>query len=84
MGVMSCYRNGCERVMCDTYVESCGYICNDCQREFEDYLKNEGLNPQTEGQIERELRKFMETEKDFYKEGGEMSVNEFFKKHTRD
>lgn len=83
MGVMSCSRKSCENIMCDTYVNSVGYVCYDCQREFEDYLKSNQLNPETEGQIEKELKTFMDTEKDFYREGNEMSVGQFFKQHTR-
>jgi len=34
MGVMSCHRKCCENIMCDTYIDGIGYVCNDCQTEF--------------------------------------------------
>ena len=83
MGVMSCSRYGCENIMCDTYVDGVGYVCYDCQKEFEKYLKKKGLNPETEGQIKKHLKDFMETEKDEYVEGKEMDVDEFFRSYTR-
>lgn len=83
MGVMSCHRIGCESIMCDTYVNSVGYICNECQREFKDYVESEGLDASTEGKIERTLKGFMNTDKDSFTEGKEISIEEFFEKHTR-
>jgi hypothetical protein len=69
--------------MCDTYVNGIGYVCYQCRSEFEKYLESEGLNPTTEGEIKRELQKFMATEKGQYAQGKEMTVNEFFIKHDR-
>lgn len=51
MGVMSCHRNGCTNIMCDTYVLGLGYICSDCKDEFKTYLENGFLNPITEREI---------------------------------
>lgn len=34
MGVMSCDRNGCDSVMCDSYSPQFGYICYECKREL--------------------------------------------------
>lgn len=84
MGVMSCLRTACDNIMCDTYVDGVGYVCNDCQKEFKEYLNKEGINARTEGEIRRVLEKFMETLKDDYTQGNEMDVNEFFKSYTRD
>jgi hypothetical protein len=85
MGVMSCSRNACDNIMCDTYVDGdIGYVCNDCQKEFKEYLSKERINATTEGEIRRALEKFMETRKDDYTQGNEMDVNEFFKSYTRD
>jgi hypothetical protein len=83
MGVMGCHREGCGNIMCDTYVDGIGYVCNECQKEFKDYLEKEGLTPQREGEIRRELQKFMATEKSMYDMGKEMTINEFFNKHDR-
>ncbi len=81
---MSCSRTACDNIMCDTYVNGVGYVCNDCQKEFKEYLSKERINATTEGEIRRALEKFMETRKDDYTQGNEMDVNEFFKSYTRD
>lgn len=83
MGVLSCSRPDCPQIMCDVYVNGIGYVCYECQKEFRDYLEKEGLNPQTEGEIRRELQKFMATNRGSYDKGKEMTVNEFFTKHDR-
>jgi hypothetical protein len=83
MGVMSCSRKDCDNIMCDTYVQSVGYICSDCKSEFKEYLQKNGLNPTTEGQINKELEKFMATSKDTYKDGNETTVDDFFNERTR-
>ena len=80
---MSCSRKDCDGIMCDTYVSSVGYICYECQSEFKEYLEKEDLNPKTEGQIIRELEKFMVTTKDKYVEGKETTVCDFFEERTR-
>lgn len=44
MGVMSCSRNTCDNIMCDTYVDGdVGYVFNECQQEFKEYLSKEGI-----------------------------------------
>jgi hypothetical protein len=78
MGVMSCSRNGCESIMCDTYVDSIGYVCRYCQDEFKEYLKKENIQANTEGEIKRALETFMSTYKGRYEKGSEMSVDDFF------
>ena len=84
MGVMPCHRKDCENIMCDIYIDGVGYICYDCQSEFKEYLKKTGKNPETEGQIQRELKIFMTTLKDDYAEGDEMSVDEYFNSFNKD
>ena len=84
MGVMSCSRKGCDNIMCDTYVDSVGYVCYECQGEFKEYLEVKGKEDLTEGEIERELKNFMTTEKDEYTQGKVMDVDTFFKEYTRD
>jgi hypothetical protein len=83
MGVMSCSRPGCPQIMCDICVDGVGYVCYECRKEFKDYLEKEGLSPQTEGEIKRELQKFMATEKGQYDMGKPMTVNEFFELYDR-
>jgi len=83
MGVMSCSRPDCPQIMCDIYVDGIGYVCYECRKEFEDYLKKEGLFLWTEGEIRNELKKFMATDKGVYDKGMEMTVKDFFNKHDR-
>lgn len=83
MGVMSCHRKGCNEIMCDTYINDIGYICYDCQREFDDYLSNNNIVLTTEYGIKNELKKFMKTEKGGYDDNVEISVDDFFKQNTR-
>lgn len=80
---MSCSRNGCEKIMCDTYVNSIGYVCWECQNEFKEYLISKNVSAQTEGYIKQELEKFMQTYKGRFEKGGEMSVDDFFASYTR-
>lgn len=83
MGVMYCSRPNCESIMCDTYVDSVGYVCNDCQQEFEEYCKTIDEYPSNEGAILRNLIEFMKTEKGEFFEGRTMTVQSFFKNCTR-
>ena len=75
---MSCSRSCCESIMCDTYVYDVGYVCGECQNEFETYIEKMDDPPKTEGQIKKELKTFMDTDKDYYFDGDEMNVSEFF------
>lgn len=83
MGVMSCYRKDCESIMCSTYVDEIGYVCDECQEEFKDYLKIKGKNPENEGRIKKQLKKFMSTEKGKYTIGKETDVDSFFNEYRR-
>jgi len=82
MGVMGCYRKECENIMCYTYVPSVGYICGECKNEFKDYLESEGKTDLTEGEIRRELRKFMDSTKGDYNKGERINIDDFFNKHS--
>lgn len=82
MGVKGCFRNDCNNIMCDTYIESIGYVCSDCKREFKDYLEENNLEPKNEYEIKKELKKFMETLKDNSCKD-DISVDDFFSNHTR-
>jgi hypothetical protein len=83
MGVLPCHRIDCDSIMCNTYVHSVGYVCQSCQNEFKDYLESNRIDTPTEGEIERELIKFMATSKNRFSVGDEMTVEQFFEKHTR-
>jgi hypothetical protein len=82
MGVKSCSRQRCNSIMCDTYVDSIGYVCNECQEEFKLYLEKKPLHVTTDCQIQRALEEFMVTDKGTYDDGVEITVNEFFRKYT--
>lgn len=82
--VMSCSRSACENIMCDTYVNGIGYVCNDCQKEFKQYLNKEGIEATTETEIHTSLEVFMETTSFYYPQRIEMNVDEFFKSYTQD
>jgi len=83
MGVLACDRNGCENIMCDIYVSGSFYVCRECKNEFQEYLEKENISVSTEGEIKRELTKFMATEKGYYNIGENMGVEDFFKKYTK-
>lgn len=69
--------------MCDTYVDGVGYLCYECQEEFKEYLLYKGINPQTEGEIKQVLIDFVDTEKGKFEKGAEVTIDDFFKKHTK-
>ena len=83
MGVMTCCRNYCQSIMCDTYIPTIGYICRWCQQEFKDYLVTKEISINTEGDINRELEIFMKTKKDSYTAGKELTIEEFFEMYTK-
>lgn len=83
MGVMSCSRNACDSIMCDTYVYGIGYVCNYCQEEFKEYLKTTGMKTTTKQEINKALQVFMETENGTYDISEEMKVDEFFNQYTK-
>ncbi len=68
--------------MCDTYIDDAGYVCSECKSEFDLYLRQLDNDVKYEGEIKRELIKFMDTEKDEFVKGEEISVDDFFSKHT--
>ena len=84
MSVLSCSRPDCPNIMCDYCVDGIGYVCDECQREFREYLETEGLNPQTEGEIKRELQKFMATDKSKYEKGKEIIYERHNEKKRQD
>lgn len=83
MGVMSCNRNNCPHIMCDTYIDSVGYICRECQSEFENWLKKNEASPKTDNEINKHLKVFMKIEHSGSNNGNEISVSDFFKAHTK-
>ena len=51
MGVMSCSKDDCTNILCDTYIQGVGYICTECQQDFKTYLICKELHPKTENEI---------------------------------
>lgn len=84
MGVMSCYRKGCDNIMCDTYIQYVGYICYECQEEFKKYAEIKNKSIKTHHQIITELKIFMDLEKsDKYGSDDEIDINDFFNENTK-
>ena len=83
MGVMECYRKKCTQIMCDTYIDDIGYICHECQDEFKLYLQSRGIEPKNEREIKTHLEIFMKENKGMFDEK-EISVDDFFKEHSKD
>ena len=76
MGVMTCSRKNCDEIMCQTYIESLGYICYNCQSEFSE----ENSETMTEKEIFKKLKVFMQTEKSALNGTDIIDVYEFFYK----
>jgi len=82
MGVLPCSRKDCENIMCDTYVNGIGYVCNECKKEFEEYMFSVGKEEISEGEIRRELRGFMETTKSDFNTN-KVFISNFFDRYTK-
>ena len=82
MGVMSCSRGTCNNIMCDTYIDDVGYVCRECQKEFEKYLETNDYHPNTAHGIITHLKMFMKTAKIDHDNEKEISVGEFFRSHS--
>lgn len=80
---MACSRKGCPHVMCDTYIDDVGYICWECKNDFEKWLEIYEYPPKTEDEIVKHLTVFMSIERTGYDNENEISVSEFFRKHSR-
>lgn len=75
---MSCNRIGCSNIMCDTYIETIGYLCASCQDEFKVYLERENIEVSNENDIKCALDTFINIYKDRYTKVKDMSVDDFF------
>lgn len=83
MGVMSCSRKDCPSIMCDTHVDGVGYVCYDCQKEFQEWLDKYGEFPETEREIAKSLKEFMAIHKNSGDNRDKISVDQFFRRYTR-
>lgn len=80
MGARECSKKGCDDVMCDTYINDIGYICDECKGEFKLYLESQNITAITSTDIKRNLAIFMRIYKGTHT--GKMTVDEFFDEHT--
>ncbi|HSE99793.1 MAG TPA: hypothetical protein VLA48_02765 [Nitrososphaeraceae archaeon] len=79
---MGCHRRGCDDIMCNTYVDSVGYICYDCQNEFESFVAAKN-KIRTEDRLFKWLEKFMKTtpNRKYGVEDAGITVEDFFLKY---
>jgi hypothetical protein len=82
MGVMACRRNGCKEIMCNTYVEGIGYVCGECQAQFNKYLRNKYGDVVLKSTAMEELKYFLDTPK-FEGEDEEISTDYAFNEVTK-
>ena len=68
--------------MCNTYVKHIGYICYECQEEFKEYLIKKNIKVNTEYEIHQALDVFTDIEKDSFTKDSEISIDDFFEKHS--
>jgi hypothetical protein len=84
MGVLACSRKHCDQIMCDTYINSIGYLCYKCKAEFKKYAITNDLRLNTENKIIAALHEFIHTCKGSYEENEkEISIDEFFNQYTK-
>jgi len=83
MGVMSCHNQECTNIMCDTYIQGIGYICNDCQSSFKEWLKFKGKSCNNEFELEVHLKEFMNSNGAEYPEFHNIDIDEYFRNNTR-
>lgn len=80
MSLLSCNKNECENILCDTYIEGIGHICNECITDFKKHLEKNELSPNKYQSIMRELRFYMCLPKQ--KNDFPITVDEFFKQNA--
>ena len=84
MGVMSCSRRGCDSIMCDTHVDSIGYVCPECQNEFKEYVNLNHFPINSIDALRFYLNRFMDTGKgNFTINENKVNIDEFFNYHRR-
>lgn len=83
MSVLSCSRNGCNNIMCDTYVDGVGYICNSCQHEFKHYVMKKLTHDfPSDLELKLLLMVFIETDGESYLVETSNCVDMFFRQYT--
>jgi len=61
MGVLACFRKGCQNIMCDRYSSTYGYICHECFEELIEAYKERGRGVNIT--IDGFIAQFMESKK---------------------
>lgn len=86
MGVKSCIRNSCEHIMCDTYINDVGYLCNTCKHEFKLFLKSKNVDTDyllSEYEFIIYLKEFVKTDAGSFDNSNRMSVDDHFKEYEK-
>ena len=78
MGVKGCYRSGCSNIMCDTYIDGAGYLCSECQTEFEEFMKDKETE-MTREYFLKFVKQFMSIPKGEYNVGDKRPWQEFLR-----
>jgi hypothetical protein len=81
MGVLSCSRSGCGNIMCDIYIPSVGYVCDECKEEFKEYIAMHPID--NEDEIIMALRDFMESTKEIFDKKYSIRIDQFFEKYDK-
>lgn len=79
---MSCSRNGCNNIMCDTYVDGVGYICYRCQSQFKEYILEWNIYVTTDNEARERLKDFMITEASTDNTSKALDIDEFFRSYN--
>lgn len=84
MSVLACGRRGCDNIMCDTYINGIGYICESCKDDFRKYVVRSGACNPHSTEIYSMLYDFMDTPKGDERSDCTETVDDFFRDHTND
>ena len=79
MGVKSCSNTDCDNIMCDTYINTVGYVCNDCQKAFKQYWLSHKLGLLSHYELIKELGWFLDRSYLLERPEGYEYVDEFFR-----
>jgi len=77
MGVRNCCRNGCDDIMCSTYIEDIGYMCRECKSELIKYFEDKGLEELPENELYKEIEDFMNTKVGTYVKKKKINIDAF-------
>ena len=81
MGVLACNRIKCNNIMCDTYVNTIGYICDECILEFKTYVNQQNISVKEYDVMQSTLENFMSIDKYSIHNDSSIDIDEFFKEY---